>query len=619
MTYLLGSRYRNQVLLIGMLIIFTSTSSTYAVVPSGSTLTVGELGYAPSGQDIPIVLFAADASNAELEGASLTLQILVNNGADGSGVINGGGLTNQDAAISTEYTATNSSGYLVVTWSTPMVEGNAEIIASVTSGSDTYTFTNQIITLTSDVLSLDATDVGVPSNVYSGFETNVTVSGLNFIGGKYSNVDVSLSTSGGTLELLTGKLSSSGLFVTKWQAPEVITPQNVTISVDFQLVNSRQYSASVIVEVDPIDLEASSIVANSTATGSETGVALQIQSKGNYGIIPGTNGTISQTSGELQGVFSTTQFVTNSSGYADLVWTAPRLTGEQTITLTAILDFEGTNKNIEINITVSAATYDISVAFNSTTLDPEQSVEMVVKVSEDGNGVSEASVLVDASDGTVLGTQPFITNATGYVTVIWKADFVPVNLIGSNVELTISAFDNVTGTSNVVKSVHVNPYPVKFSYAAVLDKTEFTFGDPVDFSIVVLNSTNGAYEGALVTVTALAGQFASSNDTQASAVTDSFGFADFTWTSEGLVDPNEPQQLSFTYEVSISEFNLLESGSFTITILPSGTVSNTNITTSDSIQENTGGMDQNTATIIIGGVAVVGAASVIAVLLRRKG
>ncbi len=30
-------------------------------------------------------------------------------------------------------------------------------------------------------------------------------------------------------------------------------------------------------------------------------------------------------------------------------------------------------------------------------------------------------------------------------------------------------------------------------------------------------------------------------------------------------------------------------------------------------------MDQNTATIIIGGVAVVGAASVIAVLLRRKG
>ncbi len=619
MKYSLGSRYRNQVLLIGMLIMFVSTSNTYAVVPSGSTLTIGELGYAPSGQDTLIVLFAADASNAKLEGASLTLQILVNDGADSSGTISGGGLTDQDASISTEYAATNSSGYLVLTWSTPSVEGTAEVIASVTDGSDVYTFTNQIITLTTDVLSLDVTDVNAPSNVYSGFETNVTVSAQNFIGGKYSNVDVTLSSSGGALELLNGKLDASGVFVTKWQAPEVVAPQNVTISVDFQLVNSRQYSASVTVEVGPVDLEASSIVANSTSTGSETGVALQIQSKGNYGVIPGTNGTISQTNGELQGVFSTTQFVTNSSGYADLVWTSPRLTGEQTITLTAVLDFEGTNKNIEINITVSAATYDITVTFNSTNLDPEQSVEIVVKVSEDGLGVAGASVLVDASDGSVQGTQPFTTNATGYVTVIWKADFVPVNLIGSNVELTISAFDNVTGTSNLVKSIHVNPYPVKFSYAAVLDKSEFTFGDPVDFSIVVLNSTNGAYEGALVTVTALAGQFVSSNDTQASAVTDSFGFADFTWTTEGLVDPDEPQQLSFTYEVSISEFNLLESGNFSITILPSGTVSNTTSTTNEGNQENSSGLDQNTATIIIGGVAVVGAAAAIAVLLRRRG
>ena len=596
--------------------IFSSAVSSGA---SHSTLQVGVNGYVKENQDTIILIHALDSTDTDVSGASATVSILTT-GVDSSGSISGGGFTNQNASNPTAYSPTNSSGYLELTWSVPAtsVEATAEVIVSIFDGSVSYEIPHKIVTITPNVLSLDVTDVNSPESIYSGFNTSLTVSAQNFLGGVYTSVSVTVLPNSGTYSITSGNLDVNGLFTTVWTAPELSSPQNVSIQISLQTVSNQNYDLSKNVLVIPVNLGSSTISTNSSSIGAEDEISIQILSKGSLGTVPNTNGTISQLNGDISGQFSASNFVTNASGYADLTWRAPRVTSERTFTLQAILNYAGVSQNLEVNITVSPYVYDVVVSLNVTTVDPEDTVEVIVQVKDNGQGVSDATVLFSSSDGTFNQASPLTTNSSGYVVMIWSADFVPVNVIGSNVELSFSAFDNTTGTSEVVKSVHVNPYPLVFPSAYILPKTEFTIKENISMSVVVLNSTNNPFEGALVTITALAGSFESTNETSASNTTDADGFADFTWRPTGLKDPNQNQILTFDYEVSISEYNYIASGNFSVTIVPSN--SNTSSQSGTSQASNTGsGNNVDSTTYVIGGiVGVVGVAAIIA-LIRRRG
>ena len=132
----------------------------------------------------------------------------------------------------------------------------------------------------------------------------------------------------------------------------------------------------------------------------------------------------------------------------------------------------------------------------------------------------------------------------------------------------------------------------------------------------------GKKVNATVTISALVGIFEGSENSQKQRITDVNGIAEFTWNPTGLGNPDSPQVLNFTLEISIAEHNLILYDWVTVTVVPEGydlddgTPPTTDPSGTDDPDDS--GIDDQTIIIGAGAVLITIVIGGAIVLIRRN-
>jgi len=141
------------------------------------------------------------------------------------------------------------------------------------------------------------------------------------------------------------------------------------------------------------------------------------------------------------GTLSPTSGYTNSSGFFASTFTAPSVTGQTTITITAVasktgyLDGQG-----QAQITVATTILSVSVTANPSTVKSGETSTVTTQVTYSGNPISGAAVALSSNKGGTFTQSSGITDLNGYFTTTFTAPTV-----NTQTAVTITAEATKTG------------------------------------------------------------------------------------------------------------------------------------------------------------------------------
>jgi len=316
---------------------------------------------------------------------------------------------------------TNIAGYFVTTFNAPDIteKANIRIVARASKsgyadGSD-YEYVE-----VSPFLSVQVT---ANPDVIKSEETTQILIHVRSNGESIANASVMILSSGGSLSSETGITDSNGMLSIVFTAPQTTTFLNVTITVIATKSDYMNGVGQTIIAIEPKIL-AVEITAESTVTISEAKINLTVHV--GYEMVPiaGANVTMMAENGN----FSISTELTNSYGNVTFVFTAPQVSGESNITVTARATkagyAEGQN---QLEITVNPRTFNIKISASTVKSGESTIVAVSVTCIEDATPVADAVVTISSSDGNFSVTNQ-TTNPTGVCTFIFDAPQTTVQL-----------------------------------------------------------------------------------------------------------------------------------------------------------------------------------------------
>jgi parallel beta-helix repeat protein len=288
---------------------------------------------------------------------------------------------------------TNASGYFVTTFIAPEVTtiANIRIIARASKalyadGSDyedleVVPFLSVQITAIPDTIKSEGT-----AQILIHVESNEE---------SVSNASVSILSSSGSLSSETAVTNSSGSVSLVFTAPETATFLNVNITAIATKDGYMNGMGQTLIGVDPKTLVAQ-VTAEPSVTISEANVNVTVHVEYDMTAIVGANVTIVAESGN----FSTFTGLTDSYGNVTFVFTAPQVSEQSNITVTARATktryAEGQG---QLKITVNPRTFNIQITVAAVESGEPTDIEVQVTCKENATPVAGAVVTVSSREG----------------------------------------------------------------------------------------------------------------------------------------------------------------------------------------------------------------------------
>ncbi len=534
---------------------------------------------------------AADGSNVSLANAKITVRV---EGLDTyfySGA-------NKLPASSDQIFYTNNTGYLEIKWETPTISADTSVTIkySITDqdNSGTYTAPDKIVTITHKVLYLDQFELNInKTEVYPDGAVSVGIYLFSIDGYDVSGINIALSSTGNIgsfsqTNLITNLLGQAN---TTWIAPSSIS-SNVTFSILAQatLVNNFMLSKSVDLTLVPYDFH-DSFITYDTPVISDTTVSLKITTAGRFGIVPNVQVDILIDSVNADhGTLSSTSGTSNSDGELSVNWQVPVV--PETMDFIFILQLSKSGASDEVNqtITVQPISYNVDINVNASSLDVNQTLAININVSY--NDLTSDNVNLDIS--TPLGYFTLSNDKTasvsigmpGNYTFYWIADLIPIDIIGSDVVISLTVYDNQSSAVNKDINVHVNPLP-PVKYAVSVDHPTFFYNQNVTFTVLVLYNNGTGFSDAIVSMSGIVGEFDGSSDgLTVQGVTDINGMVQFIWSPKGISNPDSNVTLSFDLKINIASLDIVFENTIDIELIPLSSVTANN-TIEDTTTSNT--------------------------------
>jgi parallel beta-helix repeat protein len=479
---------------------------------------------------------------------------------------------------------TNSAGYFTATFTSPNVTEvtNVRIIARTSKagyadGSD-HKYLKVLPPLT---VQVTAEPVAIKSEETATVNIHVTVGFEQSV----AEALLILSSDYGNLSAATGVTDVNGSATFIFTAPQTLNQINVTITATaIKMEHTEGFGQGTLI-VDPKILVVE-VTADPAIIVSET--VSTINARVTFDAAPISNATVTVSS-DSGGSFSTTTEITDLTGNATFVFTAPQATMmfNAAINLTAA-------KNGYVNgeehtaITIVPRVLSVQATAEPSVTVSERKMNVTVQVTYAMNPLQDANVTIKSEDGGYFSTTTGLTNSHGNVSFIFTAP--PVNT-PRNITIIAQASKIGYVDGEHLLNVTVNPGILSVDVvpsSSVVNSTESTV-------VTVHVKCNGApVANASVTMSSSDGNFSVTSRT-----TDSDGRCIFVFNA-----PKTMVQLSTSITANATKNGYIsEEGQTTITVIP------------ETLPETGGGWPITTILLIIIPIAIV---VIVLVLIKLK-
>jgi hypothetical protein len=383
-------------------------------------------------QDLPQLQISVDLSNSTVhEGEQVSIVAYVTYGA--AAVENAtvtmfsvkGGNFMESSGL------TNASGYFVTTFTAPELIENANVRIVARASKTGFADGSGYEYL--EVLPFLSVHITAPDVIKSEETAQILIhvkSGEEPV----SNASVAILSSDGTLSSETGTTDSNGVLSLDFTAPQTTTLLNVNIMATATKDDYMNGMNQTTISIEPKTLDVQIIAEPDFAISeAECNVTVHVE----YDTVPTSGAEVTVVA--ENGSFSTDTGVTDVYGNVTFVFTAPSVSEQSSISITAQATEEGYAQGQSIlEITVNPRTFDIQVT--APIVESGESVNVIVNVTcrEDATPVVGAVVTVSAEKGNFSVTTK-TTDTKGTCTFAFDApqtteqDFV---IITANVTKT---------------------------------------------------------------------------------------------------------------------------------------------------------------------------------------
>jgi hypothetical protein len=237
------------------------------------------------------------------------------------------------------------------------------------------------------------------SSIISEESTTITVN-IKSNGQPVASTYLTISSNRGNLSAQTGTTDLDGMFSFNFTAPLTTQLLNINITVNAKkdkYIDGSGY-ATIIVEPKTLDIQ---VDAQPSTLLSEAKSTITVHVSYKTVPIESANVTISAVNGNL----SQTTGLTNIDGLINVVFTAPAINEQTTVTIVVNASMVGyaSNQN-EATVIVNPKTFNIRLDISPTTIESELLATVIVNVTckEDGKAVPDAFIMMSADNGTFV-------------------------------------------------------------------------------------------------------------------------------------------------------------------------------------------------------------------------
>lgn len=386
------------------------------------------------------------------------------------------------------------------------------------------------------------------------------------------------SIKGGNFTPSYGLTNSTGYFTSTFTAPDITQIKSVRIVATASKSGFADGSDYKYLEVIP--LLSVEVTANPNVIKSEENAQVTVYVKSNEQPIAGAVVTVSTDEGDL----SPETEVTDSSGTASFVFSAPQTTTSLNATIIATVTkdmyMEGLGQTV---ISIEPKILSVQVTAEPSTIISEAKSNVTLHVTYDMTPVPDANVTITSENGNFSATTG-LTDSYGNVTFIFTAPQVNEP---SNITITVKAEKIGYASSESQLKIVVNPGILDVQVIA--DPQTILSKQQTEITVYVTCNANPV-AGASIEISSDGGSLSATT-----GVTDSNGKCTFT-----LNAPETSQQLSIVVTIKATK---------------NGYVSQENQVTITVTAETVGGWSITTLLLIIIPIAIV---IVVIVLIKLK-
>jgi len=352
--------------------------------------------------------------------------------------------------------STNSSGDFVTLFTAPDVVDVSHVRVIVRASSSVYTDAAEYAYVEiSPILSVQLT--GLDTLVSE--ETVTLVAHVESNGQPVANASVFVSSDAGNFSLEAKMTYPNGTASFAFTAPETTSALNVTVTAvatkEKFITGAVQTEATVEPKVPSV-----LIAAASPFVISEGRLNVTVNVK--YGILPLVlaNVTITASSGN----FSIPSALTNTYGNATFTFTAPLITQESNVTLTATATLPRyADGHGQSQVTVQLRTFSIQISASPIGSGESGAITVHVKCNEDQTDVADATVTMFADGGTFLSATK-TTDVTGVSVFTFNAPHTAVDLpVSITANVTKDGYatraNNITITVSATSTTESGGFP----------------------------------------------------------------------------------------------------------------------------------------------------------------
>ncbi len=454
-------------------------------------------------QDLPSLIVGLTLGNTTVncnENVSATVYVSDENGPVRDANIELHSVRGGDFSLM--YGQTGQDGYFNTAFTAPNVTdiANVRIVARAAKvgyadGSD-FRYVEVLPPLTAQVTAK-------PQSIMSEENATFTIGVTDAYERPIVDALLTLETDGGSLLPYLNVTDSSGNASFLFMAPQVLDQATVTISFRAQKAGYADGygQTTIIIEPKQLDLQVSvepKLIISENTTIITANVAY------NSNPISEANVTISSDAG---GTFSNATQTTDQDGMAQFIYTAPRLTTPQYLTITFNVTASKAgyvNDQTQATLTVVPKTLIVKVDAepNATISEANVSISVAVTYSYDMSPLSEANVTVTSDNGGTFLSNTAQTDANGNAVFVFETPptNAPVNIsILALVEKTGYVSEQNQTTIKVEQGIlairtQSDIQPLTSGETAIITAFAACNGNPVTNTSITVSSNSGSFD-----------------------------------------------------------------------------------------------------------------------------
>jgi len=236
-------------------------------------------------------------------------------------------ITKENLEISFDFT--NSTGYLTTTFTAPKVDEQTDVRIIATASKNSYADGSDYEYLrVQPPLSVQV--FADPNSIKSEASTHVIVH-VTHKTNPIPEAAITMSSDKGSFLAETGYTDLNGSLAFTFNAPQVITQTNVTVTATARKSGYLESVGQTTITVNPRTL-AVQVIPNQGIFESEAALNMTVHVTDEAKPVAGANVTVSS---DLVGLFSPSTGTTNSNGDFKFVYVAPKVTTQANVTITA--------------------------------------------------------------------------------------------------------------------------------------------------------------------------------------------------------------------------------------------------------------------------------------------